>query len=103
MRQNTRFMSTLVCSRSRRVSIDCRGTGDSAQMSRIGSDVYVLAGMALAVSAALTLAMRKFALSRGLLDVPNERSSHKKPTARGGGAAIAATATTGFVILAALH
>jgi Fuc2NAc and GlcNAc transferase len=72
-------------------------------MSPIGSEVYVLAGMALAASAALTLAMRKFALSHGLLDVPNERSSHKNPTPRGGGAAIVATATTGFAVLAALH
>src|SRR5256885_8797944 len=72
-------------------------------MSRIGSEVYVLAGTTLATSIALTLVMRNFALSRGLLDVPNERSSHKVPTPRGGGAAIAVTAMTGFGILAALH
>src|SRR5205823_7580876 len=72
-------------------------------MSRIGSQVYVLAGTMLATSVALTLVMRNFALSRGLLDVPNERSSHKVPTPRGGGAAITVTAMTGFAILAALH
>ena len=72
-------------------------------MSWIGSQVYVLAGTTLATSIALTLVMRNFALSRGLLDVPNERSSHKVPTPRGGGAAIAVTAMTGFGILAALH
>ena len=72
-------------------------------MSRIGSEVYVLAGTTLATSIALTLVMRNFALSRGLLDVPNERSSHKVPTPRGGGAAITVTAMTGFAILAALH
>src|SRR5438105_7006749 len=77
--------------------------GDPSQMSRIGSEVYVLAGTTLATSIALTLAMRNFALSRGLLDVPNERSSHKVPTPRGGGAAITLTAMTGFAILAALH
>ena len=72
-------------------------------MSQIESEVYVLAGATLATSAALTLAMREFALSRGLLDVPNERSSHKVPTPRGGGAAITLTAMTGFAVLAALH
>jgi len=72
-------------------------------MSQIGSEVYVLAGATLATSIGLTLAMRKFALSRGLLDVPNERSSHKVPTPRGGGAAITLTAMTGFAALAVLH
>jgi Fuc2NAc and GlcNAc transferase len=72
-------------------------------MSQIESEVYVLAGATLATSVALTLAMSKFALSRGLLDVPNERSSHKVPTPRGGGAAITLTAMTAFAVLAALH
>lgn len=72
-------------------------------MSRIGFEVYVLSGATLAASIALTLAMRNFALSRGLLDVPNERSSHKVPTPRGGGAAITVTAMTGFAVLVALH
>ncbi|HWX29159.1 MAG TPA: glycosyltransferase family 4 protein [Steroidobacteraceae bacterium] len=72
-------------------------------MSQMEPEVYVLAGATLATSVALTLAMRKFALSRGLLDVPNERSSHKVPTPRGGGAAITLTAMTGFAVLTALH
>jgi Fuc2NAc and GlcNAc transferase len=42
-------------------------------------------------SLALTLGMRRIALSRGLLDVPNTRSSHQIPTPRGGGAAIVVT------------
>jgi Fuc2NAc and GlcNAc transferase len=66
-------------------------------------EVSVLAALALAASTVLTLAVRRFALSRGLLDVPNERSSHVVPTPRGGGVAIALTATTGFALLAALH
>ncbi|MES2884939.1 MAG: glycosyltransferase family 4 protein [Pseudomonadota bacterium] len=36
----------------------------------------------------LTWAMRRFALSRNLLDIPNARSSHQVATPRGGGAAI---------------
>jgi Fuc2NAc and GlcNAc transferase len=66
-------------------------------------EVSLLAALALAVSMALTLAVRRFALSRGLLDVPNERSSHVVPTPRGGGVAIALTAVAGFALLTALH
>jgi UDP-N-acetylmuramyl pentapeptide phosphotransferase/UDP-N-acetylglucosamine-1-phosphate transferase len=33
----------------------------------------------------LTLVLRRWALRVGLVDVPNERSSHRKPTPRGGG------------------
>jgi len=36
----------------------------------------------------LTGMIRRYAVSRSLLDVPNDRSSHKAPTPRGGGAAI---------------
>jgi Fuc2NAc and GlcNAc transferase len=64
----------------------------------------VEAGVALTatfVSAVvLTGAVRRFALSHGMLDVPNDRSSHKVPTPRGGGIAIVAAATLGFTILA---
>lgn len=37
----------------------------------------------------LTGAIRRYAIARGLLDVPGERSSHSLPTPRGGGIAIA--------------
>lgn len=40
------------------------------------------------LSLALTAAIRRYALARSLMDVPNERSSHKVPTPRGGGLAI---------------
>ena len=40
---------------------------------------------------ALTGAMRRYALSAGLLDHPNARSSHNVPTPRGGGVAIVAS------------
>ncbi|MCY1258672.1 Undecaprenyl-phosphate alpha-N-acetylglucosaminyl 1-phosphate transferase [compost metagenome] len=36
----------------------------------------------------LTGAVRRYALARSLMDVPNERSSHAVPTPRGGGVAI---------------
>lgn len=45
----------------------------------------------LAVSFFLTAALRRYALARGLLDIPNARSSHGIPTPRGGGVAIVLT------------
>ena len=41
------------------------------------------------VSLVLTWALRRYALMRRLIDVPNQRSSHGIPTPRGGGMAIA--------------
>ena len=40
------------------------------------------------LSALLTAWVRRLALARGILDSPNERSSHVRPTPRGGGIAI---------------
>ena len=48
----------------------------------------LLAASSFAVSALLTWALRRYALLRGVLDVPNSRSSHQVPTPRGGGLAI---------------
>lgn len=44
-----------------------------------------------AVSWALTGFLRRYALAKNLIDIPNERSSHSVPTPRGGGVAIVAT------------
>jgi Fuc2NAc and GlcNAc transferase len=44
--------------------------------------------LAVLMSAALTLLVRRHALSRGVLDHPNARSSHTHPTPRGGGMSI---------------
>jgi Fuc2NAc and GlcNAc transferase len=41
-----------------------------------------------ALAWALTAVVRRYALKRGLLDTPNERSSHQLSTPRGGGVAI---------------
>ncbi|MEB0146566.1 glycosyltransferase family 4 protein [Pseudomonas sp. CCC2.2] len=40
------------------------------------------------LSLVLTAALRKYALARSLMDIPNARSSHSIPTPRGGGVAI---------------
>jgi Fuc2NAc and GlcNAc transferase len=52
-----------------------------------------LVPMAVGVSFLLTAALRRYALSRSLLDVPNARSSHVIATPRGGGVAIVLTFT----------
>ena len=46
-------------------------------------------------------AVRRFALRRQILDVPNERSSHVAPTPRGGGVAIVAACAAGWAVDAA--
>lgn len=47
----------------------------------------VVAGLSLV----LTGALRRYALARNLVDIPNARSSHSVPTPRGGGVAIVAS------------
>ena len=57
-------------------------------------DLPALAGTLAAVALAaflLTGLVRRQALHHGMLDVPNERSSHQQPTPRGGGLAIVLT------------
>ncbi|MFK3725709.1 glycosyltransferase family 4 protein [Pseudomonas monteilii] len=49
--------------------------------------VWLLAAVVLAAFV-LTALIRRYALARSLMDVPNARSSHSVPTPRGGGVAI---------------
>jgi Fuc2NAc and GlcNAc transferase len=62
----------------------------------------MISGWLLAVSTLLSFiltgAMRRYALSRKLMDIPNMRSSHSIPTPRGGGVAIVLT----FLLVAGL-
>ncbi|NWD23833.1 glycosyltransferase family 4 protein [Pseudomonas yamanorum] len=44
--------------------------------------------LAALVSFALTAGLRRYALARSIIDIPNARSSHSVPTPRGGGVAI---------------
>lgn len=64
------------------------------------ADIALSAGLATAVAAFVTGWVRARAITRGILDVPNARSSHTIPTPRGGGLAIAATCLAGLVALA---
>jgi Fuc2NAc and GlcNAc transferase len=59
--------------------------------------------VAFALSAVLTGLVRRFALSRGMLDEPNARSSHSRATPRGGGLAIAVVVLIAVIVLACVH
>jgi glycosyltransferase WbpL len=50
--------------------------------------ILLIASAAFLIALITTSLMRRWALRIGLLDVPNSRSSHALPTARGGGIAI---------------
>lgn len=55
-----------------------------------------------AVSWVLTLVLRRYALAKSLMDIPNERSSHSVPTPRGGGVAIVVAFLLALPVLAGL-
>ncbi|MGH7525792.1 MAG: MraY family glycosyltransferase [Gemmatimonadales bacterium] len=57
---------------------------------------------ALAASWALTGWVRRYALRKSMVDLPNPRGSHSVPTPRGGGLAIAITALGGVALAGAL-
>lgn len=54
----------------------------------------------IAVSWGLTALLRKYALAKSLMDVPNARSSHSIPTPRGGGVSIVLAFTLALLALA---
>ncbi|MBK5552218.1 glycosyltransferase family 4 protein [Pseudomonas sp. TH03] len=55
-----------------------------------------------ALSWGLTLVLRRYALARSLMDIPNERSSHLIPTPRGGGVAIVVAFALALPVLSGL-
>lgn len=59
--------------------------------------VLLLAVAAAATSYWVTAAVRRYALAKRILDVPNARSSHSQATPRGGGMAIVVATLAGFV------
>jgi Fuc2NAc and GlcNAc transferase len=65
-----------------KVVFDFRGS------TRVMAETYWVAGGAFVLAALLTGAVRSVAIRGGVFDIPNERSSHTRPTPRGGGAAI---------------
>ena len=67
----------------------------------MSSGALLLGVTSLLASAVLTALVRRLALAHGVLDIPNERSSHSSATPRGGGVAIVVTATAAVLVLAA--
>lgn len=55
------------------------------------------------VSWVLTLVLRRYALAKSLMDIPNERSSHSIPTPRGGGVAIVVSFLLALPVLGGLN
>ena len=66
----------------------------------MSSRALLLGVASLLTSAVLTALVRRLALAHGVLDIPNERSSHSSATPRGGGMAIVVTTTTAVLVLA---
>lgn len=64
--------------------------------------IFAIAAAALIVSFLLTLLIRRMAGRLGLIDVPNERSSHAAPTPTSGGLAIVVSATAAMALLAVI-
>lgn len=62
---------------------------------------WLLLGVII-VSWGLTLLLRRYALAKSLIDIPNERSSHSVPTPRGGGLAIVAAFLLALPVLTGL-
>ena len=75
-----------------------RGSKAELRLETVGrSMMLLLLGVAaFSVSYIAVASIRRVAIRRNLLDVPNERSSHRLPTPRGGGLAIAGVVLIGF-------
>jgi Fuc2NAc and GlcNAc transferase len=61
--------------------------------------LWLLLGAVLVFAWVTTLLQRRYALRRGLMDLPNERSSHTTPTPRSGGVAIVSATLLGMLAL----
>ena len=65
----------------------------------MSSATLFIGAAALVVSFVLTYCLKRAAKYIGLIDVPNERSSHDVPTPRGGGLAIVLASITAMAVL----
>ncbi|MEQ7919208.1 glycosyltransferase family 4 protein [Xanthomonas sp. WHRI 1810A] len=63
---------------------------------------YVMPVIAI-LSLLLTAALRRYALHRSIIDIPNARSSHSVPTPRGGGVAIVIAFLLALVLIGILN
>ncbi len=97
-RPRTTTPTTPSASRSTRWSHCCRGSPTSGS-----SSVHELLGLSTAFVTTLLVGWPVLVLlrRRGVLDVPNARSSHARVTPRGGGIAVCVGAGLGLVVYAA--
>jgi Fuc2NAc and GlcNAc transferase len=65
----------------------------------VALDITVIAALAFIASGLLTGTMRKLAIAYGVVDVPNERSSHTVAVPRGGGLAIVSVFCVAMVVM----
>lgn len=61
--------------------------------------IFLIVIATITISFGLTHLVRKIAITRNKFDIPNERSSHKNPTPRGGGVAVVAAFVFGLLAL----
>lgn len=61
--------------------------------------IFLIVIATITISFGLTHLVRKIAITRNKFDIPNERSSHKNPTPRGGGVAVVAAFLFGLLAL----
>src|SRR5690606_2388293 len=64
--------------------------------------LWILAPVVFVVACLFTWLLRRYALARSLLDIPNARSSHRLPTPRGGGIALVVAWLGALPVAAAL-
>ena len=62
--------------------------------------VELFIALVFILSAGLTALVRRDALNRSLIDIPNQRSSHQVPTPRGGGLAVVVAFLAGIIAFA---
>ncbi len=62
---------------------------------------WLLIFFVVLASMGMTFGLRKYALARSLMDIPNARSSHSVPTPRGGGVAIVVSFLVALAFIAA--
>ena len=72
----------------------------SKQETRVSLSVPIVLVIAIATSAICAGVLTYFTQRLNLMDTPNRRSSHTVPTPRGGGVAIVATSSVGFLVTA---
>lgn len=64
-------------------------------------NAWLLIPLVAVTGLTLTYALRRYALAKSLIDIPNARSSHSVPTPRGGGVAIVLSFLVALAVIAA--